>query len=538
MKKLYLNKSFGVLIVLLTYNLVAQAQLSMNAQYRTRSEYRDGQGTLPQTKSEPAFFTNHRLRLGVGYTMDRMKFYTSIQDVRVWGQDGSTISNNDGKALSIHEAYAEITFSDSTWRKFADNLSVKIGRQELIYDDARLLGNLDWLQQGRRHDAVVLKWSKKFWFADIGGAYNQNREAKSGSYYNGTNAVDSVTNVSGKNVPLYPTNPNYNGPVNGTNGLSPNYKGFYYLHLRRNLGWGNASILIFNDDFAKSVNKSSVYSRHTLGGNLAGKALRKIDFNVYGYYQLGQENKGNDLKAFTYGASAIALVSRKLSVGPGFDLMSGNNTVKSQFRKDGASTNNAFDPLYGTPHKFWGVMDYFYVADGYGAFAADGKSLGNGSSTLLSPGLVNAFFKVKYKLAEKLNLSLDVHEFWAQNAVANRATKTDSTDELNKFLGTEIDFVANWSLTPAIMIESGYSAMFGSNTLDALKHTGATGRATSANSNAATQRNVGHWAYVMISVRPDLVADLNIFKRDSSRKIDEMSKKLDELSNKMEGAGN
>ena len=233
----------------------------------------------------------------------------------------------------------------------------------------------------------------------------------------------------------------------------------------------------------------------------------------------------------------MALVSRKFSIGPGFDLLSGNNTVKSQYRKEGSSENHAFDPLYGTPHKFWGYMDYFYVADGYGAYPAAGKGLGNSSSSLLSPGLVNAFLKVRYKLAEKVNLSLDIHEFWAQNTVANRST-TDSNDVLNKNLGTEIDFLVNWSLTPAIMIEGGYSAMFGTNTLDALKHSGATGVNAQANRNDLPQRNVAHWAYVMISVRPDLMADLNIFKRDHTRKMDEMSKKLDELSNKMEGPGN
>ncbi len=519
MKKWYLFKSLGALVVLITCNMGAFAQLNMTAQYRTRSEYRAGQGTLPVRDDAGTFFTNHRLRLGVGYNMDRLKFYTAIQDVRIWGQDGSTISNADGKNLFLHEAWGELIFSDSTWQKVADNFSLKIGRQELVYDDARLLGNLDWLQQGRRHDAAVLKWSKKFWFADIGVAYNQNRETKSAAFYDGTT-----------------TNANFTGPVNGTNALTPNYKAFYYMYLRKNLGWGNASLLTFNDDFAKSPTSNSVYSRHTLGGNLSGKAVRKIDFNAYGYYQTGKDNKGNNLSAYTYGAGFLALVTRKLSAGPGFDLMSGNNTVKSQYYVDGKANNQSFDPLYGTPHKFWGYMDYFFVADGYAAYTPTGATLGNGSSTILSPGLVNAFLKVRYKLIEKVNLSLDVHQFWAQNKVANRAT-IDSTDVLNKNLGTEVDFLINWGLTPAIMIETGYSAMFGSNTLDALKHSGLTGSASRANRNNLEQRNVGHWAYVMISVRPDLMADLNLFKRGTSGKLDEMNKKLIELSEKVEGAG-
>jgi hypothetical protein len=522
--------------MLITFQITANAQLSMTAQYRSRSELRAGQGTLPVVNSTPAFFTSQRLRIGIGYTMERLKFFTSIQDVRDWGQDGSTISNADGKTLSTHEAWGEITFSDSTWRKFADNFSLKIGRQELVYDDSRLLGNLDWLQQARSHDAAILKWNKRYWFADLGGAYNQNKESKSSALYNGTNQQDSVTTTSGVKMPLGYTNPNYNGPSNGTNGLSPNYKAFYFLYVRRNLGWGNASVLFFNDDFAKSPGKSSVYSRHTLGGNLSGKALRKIDFNIFGYYQLGKDNKGNTLSAYTYGASAMALVSRKFSIGPGFELLSGNNTVKSQYRKDGFSDNHAFDPLYGTPHKFRGSMDYFYAADGYGAYAPNSKGLGASSSSLISPGLVDAFLKIRYKLVEKINLSLDIHEFWAQNTVANRSTK-DSNDVLKKNLGTELDFQVNWNLTPAISFEGGYSAMFGTNTLNALKNTGATGSASQANTNTLPKRNVGHWAYVMINIRPDLMADLNIFKRNHTAKVEEMSKKLDELNNRMEGLG-
>lgn len=524
MKKWYLTNSLAAFLLLMFYQQSAHAQLSMTAQYRSRSELRSGQGTLPLRDDAPSFFTSQRTRLSIGYTMERLKFYTAIQDIRVWGQDGSTISNADGKNLMVHEAWAEVIFSDSSWQKIADNFSLKIGRQEIVYDDSRLLGNLDWLQQGRRHDAAVLKWSKRYWFADIGAAYNQNREAKSSAFYDGTTS-----------------NSNFTGAAVGSNGLTPNYKAFYYLYLRRNLGWGNASLLSFNDDFAKGPNGASagfsnaVYSRHTLGGNLSGKALRKIDFNAYGYYQAGKDNKGNNLSAYTYGAGFMGLVSRKFSAGPGFDLVSGNNTVNSQYAVDGRSNNHAFDPLYGTPHKFWGFMDYFYTADGYANYAPAGTGLGNSSSSILSPGLVNAFIKLRYKLAEKVTLSLDVHEFWAQNKVANRATPADSSDVLNKNLGTELDFLVNWNLTPAISFEGGYSTMFGTNTLDALKHSGATGSAARANRNNLEQRNVGHWAYVMINIRPDLMADLNIFKRDHTRKIDELSRKLDELTNKVEG---
>ena len=100
MKKRYLAKSFTAILLLLTQTITTQAQLSMTAQYRTRSEFRAGQGTLPLKGDGPAFFTSQRMRIGIGYTMERLKFYTAIQDVRVWGQDGSTISNADGKKFN------------------------------------------------------------------------------------------------------------------------------------------------------------------------------------------------------------------------------------------------------------------------------------------------------------------------------------------------------------------------------------------------------------------------------------------------------
>lgn len=41
------------------------------------------------------------------------------------------------------------------------NYALKMGRQELIYDDQRLLGNLDWGNLTISHDALLLKYENK-----------------------------------------------------------------------------------------------------------------------------------------------------------------------------------------------------------------------------------------------------------------------------------------------------------------------------------------------------------------------------------------
>jgi hypothetical protein len=79
-------------------------------------------------------------------------FFVAVQDVRVWGQDASTnnrITNSALNGLMLHEAWAEISLLDTNKTKLGKEFALKIGRQELLYDDSRLLGNLDWLQQAQ-----------------------------------------------------------------------------------------------------------------------------------------------------------------------------------------------------------------------------------------------------------------------------------------------------------------------------------------------------------------------------------------------------
>ncbi len=168
----------GLLLGLLPAQL--RAQFTLSGQIRTRTELRDGFGSPLNENQDPALFTSQRTRLNVGYEGYRTKFFVAMQDVRVWGQDASTnnrVTNADLNGLMLHEAWAEIGLLDTAITKTGTHLSLKIGRQELLYDDSRLLGNLDWLQQARRHDAAVLKYEQNGFMAHLGAAYNQNRES-------------------------------------------------------------------------------------------------------------------------------------------------------------------------------------------------------------------------------------------------------------------------------------------------------------------------------------------------------------------------
>ncbi len=435
----------------------AQAQFVISGQLRTRSEFRDGQGTPSVQDTVPAFFTSQRTRLNVSYTGYRFKLYTSIQDVRVWGQDASSINRTTSAAnngFMVHETWAEISLVDTG--KVVKNFSLKIGRQELVYDDVRLLGNLDWLQQARRHDAALLKFDHKGWTAHLGAAFNQNAERKSNTIYNGV-----------------PT-----GYTASTNGMSSMYKTMQFLYVAKKLPFGNASFLVFKDDFSKfhfaptdvlkanPIYDQGSWSRVTVGANVFGTAFRKFGFAASAFYQGGKYREGTSLDEYFVSLSTMYAAGRKVSVGPGIDLTSGNNG------SDPANKYKRFDPLYGTPHKFWGYMDYFYVADGFG-----------------SNGLMNIYVKSKYKLKDNLTLSLDAHRFALPNAVVDENGKT-----LDKGLGTELDFVFNYAPTKVITIEGGYCSMFSTSTMVAAKV-----------KNVRNADTFSSWAYIMISIKPEFI---------------------------------
>ncbi|UEG50110.1 alginate export family protein [Ferruginibacter lapsinanis] len=501
-KTTFITTSF--LIVMLGISSIVMAQFSLVGQVRTRTELRDGVGKLATKGGYVSSLTTQRTRLSFGYLYDnRVNFNVAIQDVRTWGQDASTITPADGAKLGLHEAWAEITLfniNDTTMKKgFLEKLFFKIGRQELLYDDARLLGNLDWAQQGRRHDALLLKALHRGYQIDLGAAFNQNSDAiTTGTVYTPGNVPAYVLNDIGVLVPtpasFIPTaaggsasnvssaagTPVLINPA-GTNGMNQLYKSLQFLYLSKKFGQTKVSALMLTDYFAKYTSTSvaaggglvygrkftkGINQRFTYGamavGTIGNASGLKKTWTIAGYAQAGKNKDGKKLEAY-HGVVNVMLQKGKFSFGPGYEYLSGTGPTAV---KDGS-----FDPLYGTPHKFWGYMDYFYV--------------GTGSP---KAGLQDAYLKTKYA-TKNFFATLDAHYF-------GTAQKT-SVGAGNKDLGWELDLLANYTLNKFTTLEFGYSNMFANKTQ--MK------AAMAANyPNAATTYNsTGSWAYLMISIKPD-----------------------------------
>jgi hypothetical protein len=429
------------------------AQLTVAGQLRTRTEFRNGQGSPLPENAKPAFFTSQRSRLSVGYSGYRLKLGLTGQDVRVWGQDLSTINRfttTDNNGLMLHEAWGEIFLTDTTVKN--KTVSIKLGRQELVYDDSRLIGNLDWLQQARRHDAALFKFENNHWMLHLAAAFNQNKENNSGTIYNAQS-------------PGYAANTN-NGPM---------YKSMQFFYAGRKLKKGSLSFLFFTDQFSRfhndTVNQVAIktfenksWNRIT-SGFYFNNTFSKLAFTASAYYQTGYLDSYRKVSAFLLSGFLNYSLCSATQTGAGVDYTSGGGN---------STLNKSFDPLYGTPHKFWGLMDYFYAASPFGR-----------------TGLVDYYLKTKWKASERLTLNADLHHFTSASQVALAA---DPYNNKRNF-GEEVDIVASWQLTMQISFEGGYAQFFAKPLLT-----------SPAVKNISNPNLNSNWAYVMINIRPEFLS--------------------------------
>ena len=135
-------------------------------------------GTTPNGVAGKAndFFVQQWVRLGLGYDLSPdVNFYMEIIDAATWGGNGNfqnagnggdPLNHNGGIAggggnngrLGVRAAYMLI-------RNFAgvQGLSVKAGRQYVIFGNHSLFGHFDWANTGYSHDGVMLQYSTKAW---------------------------------------------------------------------------------------------------------------------------------------------------------------------------------------------------------------------------------------------------------------------------------------------------------------------------------------------------------------------------------------
>ena len=362
----------------------------------------------------------------------RLNFGYGDEKLQVYFSVQDVSTWGDTRQLAINDGNESFSLFQA-WLSysFTENWALKLGRQVISYDDQRILGGVDWAMQGRFHDAAMLKFSKNKFDVDLAFAYNQQDQKIIGSEYT----------------------------INGFY----SYKLMQMAHFQKAWDKGNISFLFMNNGFQKYTEEANplpdgVYYRQTTGTYFN---LPVSFFTLTGsaYLQTGKATATTDLSAYQYMLEA-KFKPGKVNLTLGFESLSGTD-------QGGEEKNNSFFPLYGTNHKFNGYMDYFYV--------------GNHANNV---GLNNLYGKIAMPTGETSGLGLDVHFFSSQAQL---------TDNQESYLGTELDLVYNKTISKNIKMAIGYSQLFASESMSAIK-------------GGISSDNTNNWGWVQLIVNPRLLS--------------------------------
>ena len=401
MRKANLLFTLFILSVNLTFS-----QFTVDAQFRPRTEYRNGFQFLQQEGVDAGFVTNTRARLGFGYKTETYQIYINVQDVQIWGENPQLVPVDANNSFSLFEAWGELQLGGG-W-------STKLGRQVLSYDDQRYFGGLDWAQQGRYHDLAMVKYRTKDFMLDVGLGFNQDLDNQGG--------------------PLFGFK---NGGTEFNSGNPFQYKTMQYLYAKKNFNAFSASLVLANLGFqqidATTDEVSDIRSTFTAGTHLTyKKGGFSLDANAF--LQTGEFFTGIDIDgAYLLGLEAAYKVSPKTKLGLGIEAISGDDTS--------TAGTEAFLPHFGTNHKFNGFMDHFYV--------------GNWINNV---GLLDIHARATFNLGENTTLFSKLLSFRGM----------EDTPSGERSLGTELDLVLTQKFK-GFALKLGYSQLFAADGLEELE---------------------------------------------------------------------
>lgn len=383
-------------------NTLPDKTLRIEFEFRPRAEYRNGYQLLRNDSSVATGFVNQRSRLSLNYSLNnRFVLQFSIQDLRVWGQQDP---RSIGATLQAFEAWAEPYITDK--------LSVRVGRQRLIYDNQRLFAENDWRLSGAVHDALNIRYNDTKLSTELAMAFNQLSERFFGTEY--TPAGFST------------------------------YKFLVVNHLRYQLNKSLTLTMINSSDgFQVKDKPEDMNIRYTLGGRVEASS-GSLYGTISGYYQGGKNPSGKDLSAWYFQPEIRYTSATGTIIRLGLEYFTGTGN------KTNYNTDRSFVPLYGVAHRFNGSMDLItrFPTDVGGA------------------GLLNPYLFFIRPLSKKIDVRADFHTFHSQTSYYVNDVSID------RYLGFENDFLLTFKPNPVIKIDAGFSYMLPTESFAIIKGAG------------------------------------------------------------------
>ena len=302
-----------------------------------------------------------RTRLGVGIALSpHARLFAQVQDARAFGEELGTLDASADQ-IDLHQGWLEL--SDSLGGR---EWSARIGRQEIVFGDERLVGALGWANTGRAFDGIRVRTGALNLFAA---------------------SIRELDRVAAPGV-----DPRQNEGRDRDHAF-----GGIYLDARI----GDAYLL--HDRNAAGGMRTDV-DRTTVGARVDRRPARGFGFEAEAAYQFGGQwtvdpAVEQDVSAwFATGRAGWVSPGALRAARVGIDWLSGDDDAA-----DGDYT--VFNTLYGTNHKFYGAMDFFTDIPAH----TGGR------------GLVDALASVTVAPRPTLPVEATLHRFWlAEEAPGGR----------------------------------------------------------------------------------------------------------------------
>jgi hypothetical protein len=448
------------------------ATWDLGGSVRLRYELRDNALGLPPANdwrtsgadNDNSYFSD-KVLLHAGYTAKWWSVFVQGRSSSTTGDDrssngaipgtGGAGPESDGLA-DLHQAFVTL----GNHKEFP--VSAKVGRQEFIYGDERLVGAFAWNNIGRVFDAARLRWQNAWFAAEAFTGKIVLPDDNSFNVWNDYNLFSGL-HVATKRVPKTLTE-------------------LYFF--ARNDGVGSATN---NPGSFPPFQMPAPQARdiYTLGGRMKSdtNAFGGFDFTVEGAWQFG--NWKPTLTAARQDHEAFAVVA---NAGFTFREAFGKPRVALEYAYatgDSSATDNqheTFDNLYPTNHKFYGYADYLSWQNLHDA---------------------RAIFQMKPHA--QVSFAVEGHLFWLANTAdslynvggAGRTTPGSTVGGGNgfnrnpsydSFVGGELDVIAGYAVTKFASVEAGYGHFFAGDYLDQ----------TWANAGGSAN---AHWFYLQTMIR-------------------------------------
>jgi hypothetical protein len=345
-RTLVLAASLGATLLLVPGQARAQ-EIVFGGELRPRFEARHPV-VRDWTTSDLRDFVSMRTRGSMMVTLPRdVRAFVQLQDVREWGADPNTMAVQ-APGLDLHQGWIELGHEARA------SLSVRAGRQELAYGGERLIGAVNWAQQGRSFNGVRAR------VRPAAGV-----------------ALDGlVMPIGDEDV--------------GAPGSNAGLFGFYGVF---DVAGGVDAYVLYNNQDARSnttgtgpVVTARATDQVTAGGRWASE-LQGFTWRLEAALQRGTRQH-RDVSAYLLAARVGHALGDRAGIDLWYDFLSGDDDPAH-------GTIRVFDTLFATNHKFYGFMDLFTNIPVHTA----------------GRGLQDLAVKGHYQLRDDVRLGLDAHAF-------------------------------------------------------------------------------------------------------------------------------